>query len=125
MRDLKFRAWDGQEFTVFDDLYFFEENGIREVKDFIGVGHDQVFRIDQYTNLHDSSGAEIFENDIVRCTYRDALSLSDDDISEMIIKAEINCESFVGTHGGGETYEDVLIKLEIIGNTHQNPELLK
>ena len=58
MREIKFRAWDGQKMLDSQDL---TQNGM--YWDWLGK---QDVELMQYTGLKDSKGVEIYEDDIVK-----------------------------------------------------------
>jgi hypothetical protein len=100
MREIKFRAWDGEEFIFMEHG---NGRGIWECGSFK--------RIEQYTGLKDKNGAEIYEGDIC---------LWDDRITDYV--------EFKNNDGWKmrdlynlEWWEDAVV----IGNIHENPELLK
>lgn len=105
MREIKFRAWDEK-----NKLYiFFDKTDILD-----GYGFELIdFSIpwsdwDQFTGLHDKNGKEIYEGDIL--TWFDRK----DQIWE--VKWE-NIFSFSSWHP--------VDKCIVIGNIHENPELIK
>lgn len=78
----------------------------------------------QYTGLKDKHGVKIFEGDIIKC------GLYGQSIGEIVY---INCSfGFLRNTGIGTDFIQIPIRhdfynfpLEVIGNIHENPELLK
>lgn len=129
-REIKFR---GRFFTgkwIYGDLIHLSTGyGIRErtgaTLSFSRVDEDT---IGQYTGLKDCNDKEIYEGDIVKGVSHK----SDSCISELI---PFDVIGVVGYHKEYQTLEvrtrqaslhiEVAIKGEVIGNIHDNPELLK
>jgi len=121
MREIKFRAWDREEknYIFFDAL------------DGILSKCDEVYRqrcvgvFEQFTGLRDKNGKEIYENDI--CKIRFDIDKVEDYIYASLTEKEIRtCERvFVVEsplfNNQPELNADII---EIIGNIHENPELL-
>lgn len=111
MRELKFRVWDNlfKEFKAFDNYFCKAKDGILSVC----TNSDDV-TVEQYTGLKDKNGKEICEGDIVRCG---AYS------GKPIVFEE-------GRYWLGEEPDDLFASsvhfsnIEVIGNVHENPELL-
>jgi len=118
MRDIKFRAWDVKREHYFDILWFdFEnkEDGLPWVHSGSKFITDVI--LEQFTGLHDKNGKEVYEGDIVRfkCWGH-----------EYIDKVEYHKWGYypiapskpeVSLSADGE--------IEIIGNIHENNELLE
>ena len=80
--------------------------------------------VGQYTGLTDKNGKKIFEGDIVRC-------ISMTDMANMIVIFEdgefrmVLCEKYKDYISGCGFYAIRCFDKEIIGNIHDNPELLE
>lgn len=87
--------------------------------------------VGQYTGLTDKNGKRIFEGDIVHAVYKSGYTgIPDKDFGIGVVR-------YNGTYYGGASYQIVMIgdpgrrvfsaslKVEVIGNIHDNPELLK
>lgn len=74
--------------------------------------------VGQYTGLTDKNGKKIFEGDIVKLFLIDGIEIG-------VIKFnDIKCRFVFFTKDGAYSFENDCI-FEIIGNIHDNPELMK
>ena len=111
MREIKFRVWDGN-----NKKYDYPE--ILELHK--GIEYEQ------FTGLHDKNGKEIYEVDIckiVRWKNSNDESFIIGDIFEKVAAFHVrNGDALCSTNLIGHINPDII---EVIGNIHENPELLK
>ena len=133
MRDLKFRAFD-----KFNEVYYYSDKFENLAQFFLEVVMAQkgenVIVVEQFTGLKDRNGVKIYEGDVVASKY---IHGECEKSVYKIIFDSFGLHGIVGFHAinifdqrddlhfyGGipcsENYE-----LEIIGNIHQNPELME
>lgn len=96
MRSIRFRAWDNHEKKI---IYF----PLSDVGNFVG------YEVMQYTGLKDKNGKEIYEGDII------------DDQGNALRYAVSWDDAGAGWKYIREAY---MANCEVIGNVHQNPELI-
>lgn len=109
MRELKFRVWNKRA-KVYDEYFELSPKWTQNGDQII---YNKAFIIEQYTGLEDKNGKEIYEGDIVKYVFGNKPIRFD-----------------VGRYWLGETLDDLFgaelrYDLEVIGNIHENPELLK
>ena len=110
MREIKFRAWDGEKMRC--DIYsgdclntFFETATIPMM---------------QFTGLKDINGIEIYEGDIVTCkSYAGSLIVSYKNFDNANIASYVLCD-----HKGEVVFSD-FDRVIVIGNIHERSDLLK
>ena len=115
MRGLKFRAWDKLDKEFVQNIDCLLDMSVAErVFALDDEGGELV--IEQYTGLKDKNGKEIYEGDIVKCGPYSA---------RPIVFEE-------GRYWLGEEPDDLFFSsgffhggIEVIGNIHENPELLE
>ena len=127
MREILFKAkrFDNGEWV--QGNLFIEENRAEITRSTCnGVGIEGVAvdkdTICQYTGLTDKNGNKIWENDIVKCNYND-YGEKGTYIGKVIFR-EDNC-AFIVTDEKSTDYEWWNEEKEVIGNTFDNPDLLK
>ena len=98
--------------------------------------NEQIKRVDlmQYTGLKDSKGNEIYEGDVVKFLYKPSYPLGDSEFDEVVICRVAVCLTgeFILEKSCSDEFEESLFSavnydsdLEVIGNIHDNPELLE
>ena len=136
MRELKFRAWDKEELEMISPdklLTLYNNRFLNEI-----LVSDKKVTLMQYTGLKDRNGVEIYEGDIVQVSGSDGYYVTAKVVYEcgafwfyaknISLVFEEDCDNMVmlGSmyieHGDGG---DALDMVEVVGNIHQNPDLLR
>lgn len=124
MRTIKFRAWSNEK-KGWKGLWIFRGGHVGEYD----VSNEKIdifdlteqwgkVELEQFTGLQDKNGKDIYEGDIIK--HKDSRENNDIGISEMKF-------SWVGAYIDVDNIKiriDMLSWVEIIGNIHENPELL-
>ena len=131
MRTIKFRCWDNleQRYTANHHLSIDLDGNVINLQN--GSGSPEL-ELEQWTGLLDKSGKEIYEGDIVRFNNGSVgftrsktfnAVVEDDECNLCFVIVEITSNP-----NPRREYDFILAGLailEIIGNIHANPELLK
>lgn len=140
MRELKFRAWDTKRKTYDHEELLLAPNGDilasrwQELR-----APESVYIIELYTDLKDKNGKEIYEGDIVEAPIYGVWTAGNSDaiFGEKIWKlvvfwADADCGflfKVIGSKNQPNRVYDILDQhlgaFEVIGNIHENPELLE
>ena len=130
MQQIKFRVWNGvlHEYRTIDmnsgkqnlGMGFESAEGIGSNTTTIYCSFGDV--IEQFTGMTDVSGKDIYEGDIVKSSYKYAQPK----ISQIIME---NGNSYITGEdlatGNEMLVSDHVEEIEVIGNVHENPELLE
>ena len=132
MREIKFRAWNSESNNIiyqdkegwFQDAYLGGNDYYQTTSNITVLQNNNDIHLMQFTGLKDKDGVEIYEGDIVNYEFDDGGLLGvfewENFRAQFGIK-EISEDSVVwGVNSG-----DVSKRMTIVGNIHQNPELLQ
>lgn len=106
-REIKFRCWNAFSQCMHDWSEMVEKNKIHLL-----TNKNKSYVCEQYTGLKDKNGVEIYEGDILECG---------SGYLWVVKWNEVHC----GFLAEGEDVSELNFNAEVIGNIHQNPELLK
>lgn len=147
MREIKFRAWDGNMMIYQKDNTASAMNGLALFAEKVGAVRGMTPDVMQFTGLKDKNGVEIYEGDIVTgqyshydpcldeyvkdekmggVVYYDYHHYSLEVVERLCDKKRygmVNYFEFIdeSEHWAPKTFDD----MEVIGNIHENPELLQ
>ncbi len=131
MREIRFRAWDIerkgyiQGFNMVNYHGYFNKGLKKSIYRYDTKWDEEEYILEQYTGLKDKNGKEIYEGDLLQLiTFEGGGG-----ISAFSVEFENGC---FGINTNGEYLAELkyyidmpFISAEIIGNIHENPELLK
>ena len=110
MREIKFRAWNGEDMLNIDHWT------LSMVNKHIPDNHI----IMQYTGLHDKNGVEIYEGDWLKGN-----TGSTDGVIEQVVWGNATAGFMIKGNYKKKHRIRGLWDIQVIGNIHENPELLE
>ncbi len=113
LRDIK----TGKMFPIFvKDISEIEDGIIKSISN----GEMEILSRDEFTNLKDKNGKEIFEGDIVKCSYEGE---EFEDVGQVV--KEVKNEGVIGWFPFNRKIYPFDNLVEVIGNVFENSNLLK
>ncbi len=125
MREILFRAWDKTEnkYKKFDGMHdtmtISREGKVEYYNLQNGSGFDE-YILEQFTGLTDKNGNKIFEGDVIHVDDYDEGWNSTVEFNGGAFAVDVEGKDYDYTAIGWLEYE-----VEVIGNIHDNPELLE
>ncbi len=123
MREIKFRAWDGNKLLHQEALFWNGESFVsglwQNCQTHIEWGDQVEVELMQYTGLKDRNGVEVFEGDVV--------SYTNMKLGQQVAVVEWNPFGSMAGFQCKNPFVNIFDSEEIlvVGNIHENPELLE
>jgi len=133
MREIKFRFWNKKK-KLYDDYLFIDENGVVNEMDYEFLIEREEIELEQYTGLNDKNNKEIYEGDILNFYYQDGswfgfgVCYYDNDetmFRHSYHEVHDNEIEYDSQRPSKRFWSNQSIVCEIIGNVHENPELIE
>lgn len=123
MRELKFRFWNTRrgEFAEYSDLFFVRGDGAICSDDAV----EEHLVAEQYTGLKDKNGKEIYEGDIVEIDLWYVMNGKKHNFRHVVEWSVGESERYPCSVDSGFSLPASKSGYKVIGNIHENPELLE
>lgn len=126
MTNLKFRVWNNKTNLYEDDDFVILTNcgvytDFRAFED--GINGEEYLVVEQYTGLKDRNGKDIYEGDVLVC--EPMMKIEKDKTIRYVRHNGIYFVAQVAGDFGNMLFDCVSIGVTVIGNIHENGDLLK
>ena len=125
--EIKFRAWDKTD----NKMIYPDEKSNHDTMWTVNAWCDsenELAIIEQFTGLHDKNGKEIYEGDIVRISQCEGDDVTNSEVKfsqgGFIVEADFGDYDQTTIGWAIEQLQGDYDNIEVIGNIHQNPDLL-
>lgn len=119
MREIKFRAWNDIDKSYIDWMTLC---GMPRLITNTARGKEKHYKLEQYTGLNGKDERDVYEGDIVSLNKLNQIESSD---IYFEVKWCSENHRWIIYHSDVEFYDLIDFDLWVIGNIHQNSELLK
>lgn len=118
MREIKFRAWDGEKMVEVAELHLNTKELLVDDEEWLSMRYSPLM---QFTGLKDKNGREIYEGDILD------IGLRDQDGKPVVapVSYEAYLAGYVLDNRGYGIWQRLGGDCEVVGNIFENPELLE
>lgn len=123
-RPIEFRAWDKKQ-ENYNEWHGVNDTENIELNELIDLYQKREFVLEQFTGLLDKNGTKIFEGDIVEKSYPESRPQRRSFVFAVEYKELFDNEMGFSLGIGFDLHGEDSQELEVIGNIHQNPELLE
>lgn len=129
MREIKFRAWIARDGVMFSDSGLLADffTWLDQWKESKGP-----YVLMQYTGLKDKSGLEIYEGDILSSPHFTTVAGMTYTLNHLVEWSDklhgwflLSCQSKNPNDGSIQLFVAKNSEMSVIGNLHENPELIK
>ena len=121
MKQIKFRAWDTERNEWIKGFFIDADDGSITYNCVNDSIYGDNYILEQFTGLHDTTGKEIYEGDVVQCV--------NGHVGAVIWEEHDCCFNIIDYYNCSDEYPTMAFiegqPFKVIGNIHESPELIK